>query len=129
IVRLSREAAELYEAEERRLRLLGESAEAIGECFAAHVAKHTGTLARTALAFHAVSDELLDDAGVPRHPCSTNVSGNTMRLAIRFMGRAYQHAHVIYGECLGTNSPLELAKAMAHSLLAAEMETFNRREI
>lgn len=52
-----------------------------------------------------------------------------MQLAIRFMRRAYQHAYVIYGECLGAGSPMDLARAMARSILADQKESFNRREI
>ena len=39
------------------------------------------------------------------------------------------HAHAIYTECLGIGSPMDLAKAMARSLLADRMTSFNRREI
>jgi hypothetical protein len=128
VVRLSGEAAELYASEERRLRLLVESAEAISESFAGHVAKHAGMLARVALTFHAASDDLLGADG-PRHPCAANISGDTMRLAIRFIGRAYQHAYAIYTGCLGGGSAHELARSIALSILADEMHSFNRREI
>jgi len=111
------------------LRVLVESAEAIGESFAAHVSKHAGMLARVTLAFHAASEDLLTDDGLPRHPCAANVSAETMRLAVRFMRRAYQHAYVIYGRCLGAGSPLELTTAMARSILADALDSFNRREI
>jgi hypothetical protein len=129
VVRLSADAAALYEAEERRLRLLVESAESINEGFAAHVAKHAGMLARVALTFHAASDELLSDNGEPRHPCAANVSASTIRRSIRFMRRAYQHAFTIYTECLGASSPMDMAKAMARSILADEFMSFNRREM
>ena len=129
IVRLSPGATTLYEAEEHRLRVLVESAEAIGESFAAHISKHAGMLARVTLAFHAASEDLLTDDGLPRHPCAANVSAETMRLAVRFMRRAYQQAYVIYGRCLGAGSPLELTTAMARSILADALDSFNRREI
>jgi len=129
IVRLSPDAAALYAAEERRLRVLTESAEAVSEGFAAHVAKHAGMLARVALTFHAASDELMAKDGSPGHPCTAQLSATTMQLAIRFMRRAYQHAYVIYGECLGAGSPMDLARAMARSILADQKESFNRREI
>jgi hypothetical protein len=129
IVRLSADASAIYEAEERRLRSLTESAEAVGEGFAAHIAKHAAMLARVALTFHAASDDLLTDDGMPRHPCAGNVSAETMQLAVRFMRRAYQHAHAVYGECLGAGTPMDLAKAMARSLLADHATSFNRREI
>jgi hypothetical protein len=129
IVHLSAEAAALYEAEEKRLRALVEAAENIGDGFAAHIAKHTGMLARVALCFHALDDSLLGDDGTPAHPCSANCSAATLRLAIGFIRRAYQHAHAIYTQCLGAGSPLELARAIARSALADEMPSFNRREI
>jgi hypothetical protein len=129
IVRLSVDAAEFYEAEERRLRTLTEAAEAVGEGFAAHIAKHPGMLARVALTFHAASDELLTDHGLTRHPCAANVSAATLQLAVRFMRRAYQHAHAVYGHCLGAGTPMDLAKAMARSILADRLPSFNRREI
>jgi hypothetical protein len=129
IVRLSGGAAELYEAEERRLRLLVESAESINEGFAAHVAKHAGMLGRVALTFHAASDDILTDDGAPRHPCAANVSGSTMALAIRFMRRAYQHAFAVYTDCLGASSPMDTAKAIARSILADGLESFNRRDL
>jgi hypothetical protein len=112
IVRLSGDASAMYEAEERRLRLLIESAETINEGFAAHVAKHVGMLARVALTFHGASDDL-GGPGECRHPCALNISTETMSLAIRFMRRAYQHAFAIYSDCLGRSSPMDLAKAMA----------------
>ena len=129
IVRLSPDAAALYEAEEGRLRVLTEAAEGVSEGFAAHIAKHSAMLARVALTFHAASDELLDADGSPRHPCAATLSAATMQMAIRFMHRAYQHAYAIYGECLGAGSPMDLAKAMARSILADRTESFNRREI
>ena len=129
IVALSSDASVLYEAEERRLRLLTESAEAIGEGFAAHVAKHIGMLARVALTFHAASDDLACGDGTSRHPCAANVSGPTMRLAVRFMRRAYQHAFAIYTSCLGNGSPMDLAKATARAILADGLESFNRRDM
>jgi hypothetical protein len=129
IVRLSPEAIDVYEAEERRLRLLVEAAETVGDGFASHVAKHPAMLARVALTFHAASDDLATADGTLRHPCDANVSAATMELAIRFMRRAYQHGHAIYGGPLGSDTPLELAKAIARSLLADEADSFNRREI
>jgi hypothetical protein len=129
IVRLSAEAIDAYEAEERRLRTLIEAAETVGDGFASHVAKHPAMLARVALTFHAASDEMAAADGTPRHPCDANISFATMQLAVRFMRCAYQHAHVIYSGCLGSNTPLELAKAIARSLLADELDIFNRREI
>ena len=129
IVRLSPEASALYEAEEGRLRLLVESAEAIGEGFAAHIAKHIGMLARVALTFHAASEDLAGADGDTKHPCAANVSGTTMRLAVRFMRRAYQHAFAVYTGCLGGGSPMDLAKAMGRSILADAFVSFNRREM
>jgi hypothetical protein len=129
IVRLSREATSLYEDEERRLRLLVESAEAISEAFAGHVAKHIGMLGRVALAFHAASDDIVNERGEVRHPCSANVSGETMGMAIRFMRRAYRHAYAIYTNCLGSGSSMELAQGMARSILADRRDSFNRREM
>lgn len=129
IVRLSPEAAELFEAEEQRMRTLTDAAETIGDGFASHLAKHPAMLARVALVFHCLSAELVTAHGVVRHPCCANVSGETMRLAGRFMRRAYRHSHAVYTECLGNGSPIELAKAMARSVLADTMDSFNRREI
>ncbi len=121
VVRLSPEASEMYEAEEQRLRLLIDAAESVGDGFASHVAKHPAMLARVALTFHAISTY--------GHPCSGNVTAESMRLASRFMRRAYQHAHAIYSDCLAIGAPLELAKAIARSMLADEADSFNRREM
>jgi hypothetical protein len=86
-------------------------------------------LARVALTFHAASDQLLADDGMPRHPCAADVHVNTMRLAVRFMRRAYQHAFAIYTDSLSSGSPMELAQAIARSILADGRDSFNRREI
>jgi hypothetical protein len=129
IVRLSADAAACYEAEERRLRPLIEAAIHVSEGFAAHVAKHPGMLARVALVFHAIGDDVLTDDGVPRHPCAANVTGSTMQLAVRFMRLAYRHAYAVYTDVLGDGAPIELARAIARSILADRMPTFNRREI
>jgi hypothetical protein len=129
IVRLSGDASSLYEAEERRLRPLVTAATNISDGFAAHVAKHPGMLARVALTFHAIGDEILTDDGVPRHPCTANVSAATMQLAVRFMRAAYRHAYAVHAGILADGAPIELARAVARSVLADKMPTFNRREI
>jgi hypothetical protein len=129
VVRLSSEASELYESERMRLLELTEAAENMSEGFAAHVAKHPGMLARVALTFHAASDELLDGAGVPRHPCSRPISGETMRCASRFMHKAYRHAYVVYGALFNDDAPMALAHAIARVLLAERLQDFNRREL
>lgn len=119
VVHLSGGAREAFEAEQVALHGLTRSFEDLHPPYASHLAKRPAMLARIALVFHAL------DARDIR----TDVQRETMELAIRFLRRQERHAQAVYGSMLGADTGMELAKAIARSILASELQQFNRREL
>ena len=119
VVHLSGDARAAFEAEQTELHRLTLTFEDLHPPFAAHLAKRTGMLARLALAFHA-----LDAPAI-----TADVSGDTMARAVRFLRRQERHAQAVYSTLLGADTGMSLAKAIARSILASGLQTFNRREL
>lgn len=118
VVRLSEAARSVFEAERAELHRATQAFEKLHPSFAAHLAKRTGMLARLALTFHAITDHI-----------SAPVSSDTMQRAVRFLRSQERHAQAVYSELLGVDTGITLAKAIARSILASELQTFNRREL
>lgn len=118
-VRLSGEAAAIFNEQRAELHSLTQAFEESHPAMAAHLAKRSAMLARLALVYHALEAPAIE----------TPVSGETMARAARFMRRQERHAFAVYGLLVGADAGMALAKDMARSILAAGIETFNRREI
>ena len=116
-VRLSGDAREAFDHEHAELQRLTGAFEESHPSFAAHVAKRAAMLARLALAFHAL--EGTDE----------DMSGATMAKAVRFLRRQERHALAAYGSMFGAGTGMALAKDIARSILASELDSFNRREL
>jgi hypothetical protein len=82
-------------------------------------------LARLVLIFYFVSL----DANAFKYECLPSVSADSVRLAMRYMDKVFLHARAIYGAAFEGGTSLELARAMARSILADRMESFNRSEL
>lgn len=121
IVRMTDEAAELLHAERERLRSLALAVQVYGDGFAGHVAKHAAMLARIALVFHAVTGR--------EHPAERRLEVDAVRLATRFMRKALRHAQALYGDLLGQEGAVSLARAVAAVLLADKRQEITRREL
>jgi len=120
-VRLSPEAQRAFDAEERRLITLCDATDALSESLAAHVGKHPAMIGRLALTFHA--------ATCAAEPWKSEIPEGTMQLAIGFARKAFRHALAVYGAVLGKARGLDLTRALARSVLAAGLTSFNRREL
>jgi len=87
--------------------------------YASHVAKRPGMLARLALVFHALDAEELD----------APLTSHTMDMAVRFLRRQERHAMAVYGAHLSRGTGMSLARDIARAILAAELGSFNRRDL
>lgn len=121
IVTMTHEAAELLRDERERLRSLALAVQVYGDGFAGHVAKHAAMLARIALVFHAVTGR--------DHPAERPLEAGAVRLAARFMHKAFRHAQALYGDLLGQEGAVSLARAVAAVLLADKRIEVTRREL
>jgi hypothetical protein len=119
VVHLSGVARAIFEAEQAELHRLTIAFEELHPAFASHLAKRVAMLARLALVFHAL--EAADIA--------TEVTGETMARAVRFMRRQERHAQAVYSSLLGADTGMGLAKAIARSILASNLQEFNRRAL
>jgi len=121
IVTMTHEAAELLRDERERLRSLALAVQVYGDGFAGHVAKHAAMLARIALVFHAVTGR--------DHPAERPLEVSAVRLAGRFMQKSLRHAQALYGDLLGHEGAVSLARAVAAVLLADKRQEITRREL
>jgi hypothetical protein len=121
VVSLAPEAAALLRDERERLRSLALAVQVYGDGFAGHVAKHAAMLARIALVFHAVSGR--------DHPAERPLEVASVKLAARFMQKALRHAQTLYGDLLGQEGAVSLARAVAAVLLADKRQEITRREL
>jgi hypothetical protein len=85
------------------------------------VAKHAAILARIALVFHAVSGR--------EHPAERPLEVASVKLAARFMQKVLRHAQTLYGDLLGQEGAVSLARAVAAVLLADKRQEITRREL
>jgi hypothetical protein len=113
--RISINAQLPFESERRTIRETVDALADVSPALASHIGKHPGMLARVALTFH-IADERPGDA----------IEADTMRQAVSFMRTVRQHAAALFLGILSQSSALELARALARSLLATEP---NPREV
>ena len=121
VVRMTDEAANLLHDERERLRSLALAVQVYGDGFAGHVAKHAAMLSRIALVFHAVTGR--------EHPAERPLEVQSVRLASRFMQKAFRHAQALYADLLGQEGAVALARAVAAVLLADRRQEVTRREL
>jgi hypothetical protein len=112
-VRMSEEARALFQTEHVRLQELAGACGAISPSFAGHIAKYPTLLARIALTFHAMAEP-------QTHPADRALSADTLRLAGRFLGKAFLHARVFYRDLAGGDEAFGIAQRVARWLLAAK---------
>lgn len=110
-VRLSRKAREMFEWERKEQRKLTMATEGFAPAYAAHLGKHPGMLAEIALTFHVFSG---------REP-GPEIDEQTMGTAILYMRRVRKHAYYLYSGILSVSPAIELAQALARSIVAAEV--------
>jgi hypothetical protein len=113
--RISVNAQLPFEAERKAIRGAVDALAEVSPALASHIGKHPGMLARVALTFH-VADERQGDA----------IEADTMRQAVAFMRTVRQHAAALFLGILSQSPALDLARALARSLLATEP---NPREV
>lgn len=111
IIRLSPEAREMFESEQKEQRKLTMATEGFAQAYAAHLGKHPGMLAEIALTFH-----VFNGRGEP----GLEIDGQTMETAIRYMRRVRKHAYHLYSGILSTSPSFELAQALARSIVASD---------
>jgi hypothetical protein len=99
----------LFDAEVRELRQLVVATEEFSPAYAAHLGKHPGMLAETALVFHVFSGSTEQQVGE-----------EAVRYAMRYMRTARRHAHTLYSSILSSAPAFELARALARSIVASE---------
>lgn len=121
-VKLGDEAAQLFLAEQLRLRDLAPACGYISESFAGHVAKYGSLLARVALTFHAL-------AAPSANPADKVIASETVELATRFMRKAFLHARVFYRELGGADQAFDLAQRVARYILASRLKEVQRRDL
>jgi hypothetical protein len=121
VVKLSREAAEIFFARRDALREQIEAVEAFSEPFAGHVAKHAGLLGRIALAFHCL-EHGANAAGV-------DLAGDTMQRADRLLRKLTRHALALFDMLGASDSVATLAQAVARSIVAGGLAEVTRRDI
>lgn len=117
VVHLSLAARDAFEAEQASLHALTMAMEDAHPSYAAHLAKRAAMLARLALVFHALEAPTI----------TNNLHGDTMERAARFLRRQERHAMTVYASLLGTDTGMALAQAIARSILASRLQSFNRR--
>lgn len=106
---LSPGARVLFDAEARELRQLVVATEEFSPAYAAHLGKHPGMLAETALVFHVFSGATGEQVGE-----------EAVHYAMRYMRKARRHAHTLYSSILSSAPAFELARALARSIVASE---------
>jgi hypothetical protein len=121
VVSMTHEAAELLHAERERLRSLALAVQVYGDGFAGHVAKHAGMLARIALTFHAVTGR--------EHPADKPLEAGSVELAARFLRKAFRQAQALYGDLLGRDGAVTIARAVAAVLVADKWLDVTRRDL
>ena len=121
VVKLSRGAAEIFEARRDALRKEVEAFAAMSEPFAGHLTKHASLLGRLALAMHGLEH----GAAVG----SVEVSGETMARAERLLRKLARHALAMFEMLEGNDGPVGLARAAGRSIVAGRFETVNRSEL
>ncbi len=105
--RLSVEAQVLFDRERLAIRDTLDAVAELSPALASHIGKHPGMLARVALTFHVI-DERPGDA----------IEADTMRQAIAFLRVTRRHAAAMYLGILTQSPALELARALARTILA-----------
>jgi hypothetical protein len=127
-VPLSVAAASMFREWRAKNQMLQEAMGSISSAFESHLAKHPTLVLRIALTFHAAQVVSHDDAHA-RDPAAFPVSEQTMDRAIRFMGRATQHAMPVYLGMKGGSDAFELARDIGRVILARGSSVITRREI
>lgn len=124
-VNLSEEARAMFDAEDRSIKELQKATEDFAPSYASHLGKHPGMLAEVALVFHVFSPS-------PGSQVPSNVlSAEVMACAIRYMRKVRRHANTLYQSILSASPAFELARALARSIVAAEvpMTTVSRADM
>jgi len=124
-VRLDADARVLLEAEIERYRELAPACAVISEGLAGHVAKYGTMLARLVLTFHAIECAATGSA----HPANARVSLATVKLAVRFLSKAFVHARAFYGSLSGTDSALDIARRVGVALVADGLDVVSRSDL
>jgi len=120
VVRLSREAAEVFFARRDALRTEVPAVAAMSEPFAGHLAKHAGLLGRVALTMHCLEHGTA---------CGEDVSGETMRRADRLLRKLTRHALALFQMLAGNEGSIGLAQAVGRAIVAGKFEAVTRREL
>lgn len=112
-IRMSEEASEAFDEEVKEIKKLVIATEVMSPAYAAHLGKHPGMLAEVALIFHvfltAQDGRLGSEVGI-----------NAMAYAKRYMQKVRRHAYALYTSILSSAPPVELAQAIARSIVASE---------
>lgn len=114
-VNLCDEARAMFDEEDRSIKQLQKATEDFAPSYASHLGKHPGMLAEVALVFHVFS-------APPGSQAPHNVlSAEVMACAIRYMRKVRRHANTLYQSILSASPAFELARALARSIVAAEV--------
>lgn len=115
-ITLSVDANYLFDKRKKEIKELREAIEDDSPAFASHLGKHPEMIARIALIFHALEAQE-----------TTEVTGATMQKAIDLMEQIFRHSCALYDEILQASPVVELARALARSIVAdGHVETVGR---
>ena len=120
-IKLSGEAMRMFNARQAEIVDALDAVESISPDLAAHLGKHVGLLGRVALTMHCL--ELGMDAG------THEISGPTMHAADRLLRVMLKHASCLYGQIGRAHDAADLAKALAASIVAAQLMQTMRSEL
>lgn len=113
--RISTNATMLFDSARSEIRQSIDAIAEVSPALASHVGKHPGMIARVAHTFH-VLDKRQGDA----------IEADTMRQALAFMRVIRAHAAALYLGILGQSPALELARAVARTILAGKFTDVGR---
>lgn len=121
VVKLSREAAEVFFALRAEINKTTDDIESFSPPLAGHFAKHAALLSRIALAFHCL-EHGTNAAGV-------DLAGDTMQRADRLLRKLLRHALAMFDMLSGSDSVGALAQAVGRSIVAGELAKVTRRDL
>lgn len=117
-IQLSSEARRLFREIEAELGNIAAAMDELSPALASHIGKHSEMVARIALVFHVFESQ----------PGATVLSAVTLQKAAALMRQVRKHSVCLYSSILGRSPSTDLARALAHSLAAADpsLQTIGR---
>ena len=110
VIRMSDEAAQLFKTIEAELGRAAGAMDDISPALASHIGKQSEMIARIALVFHVFEGSTGNSV----------LSAATLQKAVNLMDQLRKHSVALYTDILGRSPATEVARALAHSIAAAD---------